>query len=170
MGVHPHPEVLLSLKLTPGQLREILGLSQDTFRHWKRSLKPLSGRNGYTPCFSPGDLFAVAAVQGLVTDAGVRVGAIAAIADELFQFATTTSWAVIERSVLIFDLANGRISVAQETSSLRPTGIGVHVPCRPIVARLRERLLAEQDGELQQLLQFPPAVVAGRTGTGGEQP
>lgn len=170
MGVGPRSEVDLSLKLTPGQLREVLGLSQDAFRHWKRSLQPLAGRNGYTPCFSPGDLFAIAAVQALVADAGIRVGVIAAIADELFRFATTTSWAVIERSVLVFDFASGRVAVLQETTSIRPTGIGVHLPCRPIVARLRERLLAEQDGELQQLLQFPPAVVAGRTGTGGEQP
>jgi hypothetical protein len=146
-----------------------LGLSQDTFRHWKRSLKPLSGRNGYTPCFTPGDLFAVATVHALVTDAGVRVGAIAAISEELFRFATVTSWAVIERSVLVFDLAAGRLTIVQEANSIRPTVTGIHVPCRPIVAKLRERLLAEQDGELQQLLQFPPAVVAGRTGTGGEQ-
>ena len=170
MGVNPNLEDRLSLKLTPGQLREIVGLSQDTFRHWKRSLKPLAARNGYTPCFTPGDLFAVAAVQALVIEAGVRVSAVATIAEELFRFATSTSWAAIERSVIVFDLTAGRIAVLPETNSIRPTSIGIHVPCRPIVAKLRERLLAEQDSELQQLLQFPPAVVAGRTGTGGEQP
>lgn len=159
----------MSLKLTPGQLREVVGLSQDAFRHWKRALAPLAGRNGYRPCFTSGDLFAVAVIKVLITEAGIRVGAVGGIAEELFRFANATPWATIERSTFIFDLSAGKIAVIPEANSIRTTGTAVHVACRPIVARLRERLLADQATDPQQMLQLPPTIVSARTGTGGDQ-
>lgn len=159
----------LSLKLTPGQLREILELSQDTFRHWKSALSPLSDRNGYRPCFTPGDLLAVGVVKVLTVDAGVRVGAVSTVAPDLFRLANETAWAVVERSVLIFDFSAGQVLLVAEGASHRTSNAVVQVACRPVVARLRARLLAEQPLDAQQRLQFPPAIVGARTGTEGGQ-
>jgi DNA-binding transcriptional MerR regulator len=158
------------MKLTPGQLRELLGLTQDAFRHWKRALAPLKDRNGYRPCFTPGDLLAVAVVKALTEDAGVRVGALSSIAEELFRVCNEASWPALERSTLLLDLSEQGITVLAETQPVRAAGTAIYVACRPIVARLRERVLSEGGVEPQQILHFPPTVVgAGVRSAGGEQ-
>jgi hypothetical protein len=114
-------------------------------------------------------LFAVAVVKALTVDVGVRVSVLAPVAEDLFRFANDSAWATIERSTLLFDFGERRLTAVAETAAIRATGTAVHVACRPIVAGLRDRLLADQTTDPQQMLRFPPAVVGSRTGTGGEQ-
>jgi len=155
------------MKLSPGQVREVLGLSQDTYRHWKAALPPLAKRNGYRPCFTYGDLFAMALVKALTDDAGVRVGALHAVAAGLFDHCGRHSWAELERSILVLELARVQVAFTQETHVPQPEGIGIVVPCGPIILDLRERLLMEQADVPQGMLRFLPAVVAGKRRRGG---
>jgi hypothetical protein len=158
------------LNLTPGQLREILGLSEDTFRHWRRAIPPLAGRNGYRPCFTHGDLMATALVKSLVDEAGIKVGALSGIAPELFRLCQQTAWAALERTVLVIEPGKCQLSLAVSSPLSSPNGpVAIHVPCAPIVARVRARLLAEQPAEDQQPLRFPPAAI-GPARRAGEQP
>jgi DNA-binding transcriptional MerR regulator len=154
------------MKLSPGQIREVLGLSQDTFRHWKKALPPLAGRNGYRPCFSPGDLLALALIRALTEDAGVQVSALHAVATGLFDYCGQHSWAELERSTLVIELAGGRFRFLTDTNIPQLDKIGIVVSCRPIVADLRERLLMEKEDNNQGNLRFPPTVVSadGRRG------
>jgi hypothetical protein len=157
------------LNLTPGQLREILDMTEDTFRHWRRAIPPLAGRNGYRPCFTHGDLMATAVVKSLVDEVGVKVGALGAIAPNLFRLCEETAWAALERSVLVIEPAKRQLTLAASSPIPGPNSpIAIHVPCGPIVARLRARLLAEQAVEDQQSLRFPPAAI-GRPRRTGEQ-
>lgn len=159
------------MKFTPGQVRETLGLTKATFRHWKEALPPLGGRNGYSPCFTPGDLLSMAVVKALIEDAGVHVGALQPIADVLFRICNTTAWAALERSALILELAEARVSVTPEDQARLTDGISIHVPCRPIIWQLRERLLTEQGEGLQQTLRFPLATVGeNRRSVGSDKP
>jgi hypothetical protein len=148
------------MKLTPGQVREVLGLSQDAFKHWKKVLPPLSGRNGYRPCFTHGDLFAMALIKALTDDAGVQVGALHAIATGLFDHCGKHSWAELERSTLILELARVQITFVPEQQLPQLDGIGLVVPCRRIVLDLRERLLMEKEPIDQGSLRFPPTMVS----------
>jgi hypothetical protein len=158
------------LNLTPGQLREILGLSEDTFRHWRRAIPPLASRNGYRPCFTHGDLMATAVVKSLVDEVGIKVGALSGIAPELFRLCQETAWAALERAVLVIEPAKCQLGIAASSPVLSPNSpIAIHVPCGPIVARVRARLLAEQPAEDQHRLRFPPAAI-GRARRAGEQP
>src|SRR5271169_2835273 len=77
--------VRVPLQYTPGQLRALVGIPQETFRHWKKALGPLRRGRGHSPCFAPGDLVAVAVARVLVTDIGVRIGALEQVADTLFR-------------------------------------------------------------------------------------
>jgi hypothetical protein len=159
------------MKLTPGQLRETLGLSQDTYRHWKQALSPLAGRNGYRPCFTLGDLLALAMVKALIEDAGMRVGALQPVAEALFRICNASPWAALERSILVVELADVHVAVMPEDQTRRAKGISIQAPCRPIVGRLREKLLTEQGEEPQQTLRFPPAAVgARRRSIGSDKP
>jgi DNA-binding transcriptional MerR regulator len=150
------------MKLSPGQVREVLGLSQDTYRHWKAALPPLAGRNGYRPCFTPGDLLAMAVVKALTDDAGVRVRALQTIAESLFDHCGRHSWVELERSTLVLELAKVQVTFVPEQQLPQLNGIGLIVPCRPIVLDLRERLLMDKRPADQGNLHFPPTVVSGQ--------
>ena len=154
------------MKFTPGQIRDIVGISAETFRHWKRVLLPLEGRNGYQPCFTHGDILAMGIVKSVVEGAAVRVGALTDIADDLFALCNEISWTALERSVFTIDLTQRSVVRDAENLILRPTNAVIVIPCRPIVEQLRERLLAAASGDVQGQLNFPPTpVTATRSGT-----
>jgi hypothetical protein len=150
------------MKLSPGQVREVLGLSQDAYRHWKAALPPLANRNGYRPCFTHGDLLAMALVKALTDEAGVHVGALRAVATGLFDHCSKHSWAELERSTLILELARAHVAFVPEQQVPQFNGIGLVVPCRRTVIDLRERLLMEKEPIDQGNLHFPPTVVSGQ--------
>ena len=143
------------MKLTPGQLRDVLGLPQETFRHWKKVLPPLVGRNGYAPCFSPGDLLAMKVVQVMADNFGLRIGVLTGVAAHLFDICNRLSWASLEETALILDPANGTVVVATGKTLNLTTPVLV-IPCGPLILQLRARLLAEQRQEAQTHLMFPP--------------
>jgi hypothetical protein len=62
------------VQYTPQQVRETVGLSLETYRHWKRVLPPFATKSGRGPCFSIGDLMAASIIHRLTEKAGVRVG------------------------------------------------------------------------------------------------
>jgi DNA-binding transcriptional MerR regulator len=148
------------MNFTPGQVQEMLGLSPATFRHWKKELPPLRGRNGYTPCFSPGDLLAIALIKLLTEEIGISVSRLSDLAIEVFKH-LSQSWAGLERSVLVIEPTRHRVSTAPETQALIFDAPAITVPLRPIVASLRERLLREQPDDQQELLRFPPNAIVG---------
>jgi hypothetical protein len=148
------------MKFTPGQVQDILGLSPAAFRHWKKELPPLRGRNGYTPCFSPGDLLAIALIKSLIEEAGITVRALNTLATELFSH-LSQPWAALERSVLIIEPTRHRVSTAPEAGTLGFDALTIATPLRPIIASLRERLLLDQPGDQQETLKFPPSAVGG---------
>jgi hypothetical protein len=143
------------MKFTPGQAQEILQLSPATFRHWKSALPPLSGRNGYSPCFTPGDLLAMAVVKTLTEGIGIRVGNLQGLAIPLFGHCSQ-SWAGLERSLLIINPLHESLDAAPEAQPVALGGLVIAMPLRPIIASLRERLLLEQTDDQQEPLRFPP--------------
>jgi hypothetical protein len=71
---------LASVNYTPGQLRDAVGIGQETYRHWKKALAPLRRDAGHSPCFTAGDLLAAAIVKTFVANYGMRVSALSALA------------------------------------------------------------------------------------------
>lgn len=151
------------MKLTPGQVREILSLSEDRFRHWKKALPPLAGRNGYKPCFSHGDLLAMALIRAMTDDAGVQIGALHAVAANLFDLCGRQAWAGLERSTLVLELPRVRVEFVSEPHIPQLDRIGIIVPCQPIIADLRERMLQDAKESEQGHLRFAPTMVRGGT-------
>jgi hypothetical protein len=149
------------MNLTPGQVQGLLGLSRAAYRHWKEALPPLSDRNGHTACFSLGDLFAMALVRAMAEDVGVQVGALRTISVSLFEQCNGQSWAGLERSVLILELARMRVEFVPESQTPPLDRIGIVVPCRAIVADLRERLLADVPDPEQGNLRFAATMLRG---------
>jgi len=154
---------------TPGQLRSAISIAPETYRHWKKALSPLRRGRGHSPCFSSGDLVAIAVIRSLAIDMAIRVGALAPIAKPLFELCNLSPWPVLERGKLVIDLSEGQLQFrAQlaENVNERPT---ITIPLGPVVADLREQLLAANDVQEQASLRFPPIPV-GTVNTRGGRP
>lgn len=150
------------MRYTPAQLKEALGISEETLRHWRRSFAPLQGKRGYAPCFTPGDLLALKVVTQLHS-LGIGVGQLKSVAVDLFEACSQGVWSNVENKVLVFD---GR------AMELVPTGedgrwaqqARIAVPLKPLVQQLQQRLSGDEGRSAQPEIVFPPLGVAhGRT-------
>lgn len=157
----------MSVLYTPGQLRSAISIAPETYRHWKKALGPLRRGRGHSPCFSSGDLLAVAVVRSLAVDVAVRVGALTPIAEPLFDLCNQSPWPVLERNKLIIDLSEAHLQLRPELAEVTTDRPTIMIPLWPIVARLREQLLAAVDVEDQASLRFPPIPVSAAVATGG---
>lgn len=149
----------MSVHYTPGQLRSAVGIPPETYRHWKKALAPLRRDRGHSPCFTAGDLVAVAVVRVLSVDMAMRVGSLKQIAETLFELCNSTPWPILERGKLLFDFSSAQIQFRPELAgdfSERPMAI---VPLRLIIAHLRDHLLAVGELDTQGMLRFPPTAV-----------
>jgi hypothetical protein len=145
----------MTVHYTPGQLRSAASIPVETYRHWKKALSPLCRDRGHSPCFTSGDLVAVAVVRTLSVDLGIRVGILRPVAETLFKLCNGAPWPTLERGKLIFDLPQGKIEFRPELTEKLVDGLVVIVPLRPIVAQLRDQLLTVREPDDQQMLQFP---------------
>lgn len=147
-----------SMKLTIGQVREALNLSQDAYRYWATALQPVSIRKGRSACFSYGDLLALAIVK-VLTDIGVPVGNLDSAARTLFEICGQLPWAKFERQIAVFSPNDRTATFLPEGQSLAAREATILVPCAPILETLRSRLALDQAGEQQAPLRFPLAAV-----------
>src|SRR5688572_22857977 len=138
------------MKFTPGQLQEALQLSPAAFRHWKAALPPIGGRNGYAPCFTPGDLLAMAVVKSLTEEIGIRVSHLRPLAAELFDHCNRSSWVGLERLVLVIEPLRSRVSTISEAQPLSMESLTIVLPLRPIITILQERFLLGHESSKQE--------------------
>jgi len=155
---------------TPGQLRSAVSIAPETYRHWKRALGPLHRARGHSPCFSSGDLVAVAVIRSLAVDMGVRVGALTRIGEPLFELCNQSAWPVLERTKLIIDLPGAHLQLRLELAETLSDRPSITIPLRPVLAGLREQLLAASDVHEQPSLRFPPIPVGASAAARGGRP
>lgn len=153
---------MASVNYTPGQLRDAIGIGQETYRHWKKALAPLRRDAGHSPCFSAGDLLATAIAKILVADYGMRISALSALANDLFAACNSRSWPTLERSLLVLDLRETRVLMQSDDSRLALDEPAMVVPLRALIERLRGALLSGDDNS-QEMLRFPPVAQPSET-------
>ena len=108
------------VQYTPGQLRSILGVPQETYRHWEKALAPLRRDRGHSPSFTAGDLLAVELMRVLSADLSIRVGALAPIVSSVFEQCNTVPWPILERGAFRFDLPNDQALFQADLEFLVP--------------------------------------------------
>ena len=151
----------MTVRYTPGQLRDAAAVPPETYRHWKKALAPLRRDTRQSPCFTAGDLLAVAVVRSM-TRSFIRVGALSVIAEELFRLCSDTSWPVLERSRMIVDLVNQRVELQPESEDVDLDSPALVCPLRPLVGQLRDALLTDGEPD-QQRLNLPPVPLPSTT-------
>lgn len=142
------------MRYLPVQAKEAIGISEETFRHWRRTLPPLRGKRGYGPCFSPGDLLALKVIAQFHA-LGIQVRYLAPHADALFLSCSEGPWFGLDNKAIIFDGAS--IALVGPTVDQK-WGCSTHivVPLRPLISELRQSLSSESVHPTQSDIVFPP--------------
>lgn len=154
-------ERALAIRYTPGQFRDALGLTKETFRYWKRDLPALSAVAGHSPCFGPSELVATAIAKRAVDLGGVSIGRLAPLASQLFALCEQKAWPQLERLSAVLFFRAGQVSFIEQGAPFPGEEPAVVIPMEPVIRELRERLLAA-DIEVQSSLAFPPVAVVSR--------
>ena len=155
------------MKLTLGQVQEALGLSRETYRHWQKRIFPLALRKGHGPCFSYGDLLAIALIQALTDLVAIPIGKLDPVARVLFDVCGQQAWTRFENQNLIIYPDNWSAWFSVEAQTVSSKRVVIAIPCAPVIERLRNALLIDQAAEAQSSFRFPLAQVA--TVRGGRQ-
>lgn len=145
------------LKLTPQQVASVAQLSDQTLRHWRHVLPPLTGLNGYTPCFSPGDALALLVVRHLVKVMGISVSALAPVSSSLFSLCRSTSWPQLANRQLVIHVERGDVGLLNSEPDIETPAI--LVPMRPFAEQLQAAWVDSFPAEDQLSLQLPATVV-----------
>jgi len=138
-----------------------LSLSKQQWRTYRRALLPLAAETGRSACFSAGDLLATAIVQSAAIGLQMPVPVFSPVADELFDLCSAYPWPHLERASLALLLGEGRVLLLDNDQRLPSCSLAVLVELGPLVADLRERLLAA-GSNLQHDLAFPPMLAGSR--------
>lgn len=146
---------------TQGQVRSLLEIPFETLRRWREHIPALARHKGHAPSFTPGDVVALALISDLVAQYGVRPNALASSFDSLVQACHGCSWMMLETCVAVFDATGVRLLQASDARRDLGEGLILSAPCRPLVERLRARLVDVEPEAVQPGLQFPPVPVRG---------
>jgi hypothetical protein len=144
------------MRYTPSQVRQAVGITQETLRHWRKSLASLSGLKGHAPAFRPSQLLGLAVVRSLIEDAGIGVRHLVAVEQEIFSICHASTWQHLARGCLVMTPKLAEVRFALEAAVGHETELAIVVPLKPIVDRLREALLEVSPDDMQQSLAFPP--------------
>lgn len=149
------------MRYTQGQVRDLLQVPVQTLRRWRDGVQALAQHRGHGPTFSPGDIVALAVVSDLVNLYGVRVNSLSGRIDQLFELCHGCSWLTLETCVILIMPDQIRLVPIATYRSDDANGTILMIPARPIVARLRAKLVASEVDEPQPRLSFPPTVLGG---------
>lgn len=150
------------MRYTQSQVRDLVDLSVDAFRTWRELIPALAAHKGHGPTFTPGDVVVLSIIAELVRDYGVRVGLLARRLDQLFDSCRGQSWVALEHCVVLVSHDAVRLVDASSQRIAGDDTTRFVVPCAPIVARLRAKLVASEIEQPQGYLQFPPTAVGAR--------
>jgi hypothetical protein len=126
------------VQFSQNQLRDTLGISVETFRHWKRVLPPFAQRKRYTSRFSTGDLLAAAVLCRLTSQCGIRVGLLPEISQAAVEICNASPWAALEGKALVVDIQQRTCQIAEGARA--PTDVVIVCPLNPIIAAVRDAM------------------------------
>lgn len=137
--------------LTQAQVRELVDISEETFRTW-RGVLPMLRRPKGGPSFTLGDVLALRILRDMVNDLGMRISTVAPFGSELFDICEEAIESHQAAEHLTFgsggfDAISGILSLEQVD---KPSML---LPLRATVVALREQLISR--GHVQALLPFP---------------
>lgn len=157
------------MRYTPSQVRQVVGITQETLRHWRSALPSLSGLKGHAPVFRPGQLLGIAVVRVLVEELGISVRTLKEAECDIFKICGSPQWVRLARGYLLIRPSNGSAEFLDKLEDRDLSTPAIVLPLEEIVTSLREALLEVAPEEAQQSIVFPPVGVGERRISQGDR-
>lgn len=143
------------MQFNQAQLRDILGISVETFRHWKLVLPPFSERKKYTL----GDLLAAGVLRRMTDQCGIRAGQLREISGTIVEVCNGGIWASLKGKTLVIDLEKNTCALVDSTRAFSFQDIVVVCRLEKIMAQIQETL-SRNEAAGQHALRFPPVAIS----------
>jgi len=146
------------MNYSPSQIRQIVGIPQETLRHWRKVFPPISKRNGWHS-FSTGDALALLIIKELSLSIGIQVNSIAQHASTLFDLCHVLRWNGYKNKILIYSPTHYGFEIADNSSVFTD----FQSPCMAIdickhIEILNDKIIGGDTSEQLEML-FPPRAV-----------
>lgn len=148
------------MKYTPSQVRQVVGLPQETLRHWRATFAFLADNRGQGPTYRVGQILVLAVIKQLVRDCGISVGALKAVEDALCRTLARAHWSMLATSVLRVRLSEGEVEALEGLTVPIGNTAALLLPLAGVIAQLRAELIDLDVPDPQQSLAFPPLGVS----------
>ena len=147
------------MRFTPSQALDLIGITAETLRYWKKSMPSLACKRGHAPCYTRAEIIGLIVVRKLVRDFRMDVSALAAQSEILFGLCST-QWAQPSRRLLRVT-CDGRVTAHEALAGVDFAEAAIVFPLDTAIRELETRL-NEQEGEAQMELGLPPVSVKTR--------
>ncbi|WP_428003500.1 hypothetical protein [Acidovorax sp.] len=144
------------MRFTPSQALDLVGISAETLRYWKKAIPSLAGKRGHAPCYTRAEIIGLIVVRRLVRDFKMDVSALAAQSEALFGL-SSAQWALPSRRLLRVT-CDGRVTAHEALAAVNFAEAVIVFPLDTAIQELEDRL-NEQEGEAQMELGLPPVSV-----------
>lgn len=146
------------MRYTPSQAREIIGISQETLRYWRKVLPPLKEMSGKAAQFSAGDLLALLVIKEIVENLEVNITALSKISPKLFESCSGIRWHQLKGKFLIIDIKNDDIySINKSERFPLSFGPSIYIDVEYNLDNLRQLLVT--DDAIQFEINFGPTII-----------
>ncbi len=144
------------MRFTPSQALDLIGITAETLRYWKKSMPSLAGKRGHAPCYTRAEVIGLIVIRRLVRDFRMDVSAISAQSDTLFGLCSAQ---LAQRSRRLLRVTcDGRITAHKALADEDFAEPAIVFPLDTAIRELDGRL-NEQEGETQIQLSLPPVSV-----------
>jgi hypothetical protein len=143
---------------TQKQIREELGIPQQTYRYWASVVPSLAAKKGKAAGLTYGDVLALAFTKQLCDQFGLRIGNIAPALEALFRELNSRAWLLLENSWLKITRSNAEILFAGDIRNLSSGEDAIFIECAPVLSTVRSKMLA-LPSQQQLSLSFGPQEV-----------
>jgi hypothetical protein len=144
------------MRYTQGQIRALLGLSEETIRYWKRELSVLHDRRGHGAVYSLADLLALAAIQQITSLGGGRISLLTAVSDRIFEACERVIAPGHETAFLLIASDQVFIATPDTPRQMSPEQTCFLVPVGAILTKLRRDLQGDMEVSPQLTLPLGP--------------
>lgn len=144
------------MRFTPSQALDLVGITAETLRYWKKSMPSLAKKRGHAPCYTRAEIIGLIVIRRLVRDFRMDVSALAAQSETLFDLCSA-QWALPSRRLLRVT-CEGFVTAHESFANVDFAEAAIVFPLDTAIQELADRL-NEQEGEAQMELGLPPVSV-----------
>ncbi len=150
----------MPIKYTIAQLRESVGLSKETFRHWRTVIPFLEELQGRSAQVLPEHFVATAILNEISGQSGIKIGSLSVMSGTIFSICREMPWTTLESGWLLIEPESHRCEFVNEVDLHQIRNVVLICPLLSTIRRLKGMLAVNTIAGPQEFLPLVHAPAA----------